>query len=516
MISWNEIIKCFEQSNYNTLKVVDSYEEYWYQSTLYNNMVAEDRTVLYIVRSDYLKQVKFDNQVAVIIFGNTNFDMETIPDGIGNALYVIETEAEPRGMIQLNLKFQYQFKMGYLLSSIQDAIVKDLGIQAIIELISQFFEEPVALLDTSLHFIVKSQFRKPDNTKSIYPDSHEKASLDENVIMLLRKMGVLDRMINSTEPSLFKMEGEGACYIPIMISDIKIAYFIIYSNSPEKWKVDDYYEHFPMLVKMISIEMAKNNFYLLNKGNYYNYIFSMLLSEQETELEDIKMRLKVNDYDLRENMYLIEIDTEMYKNVSLHKDRIADSIRRSFRNSFYVFQEDKIYYLVSRSDNDLITKQEMDLWEQTLKSQKLIAAVTGPFQSFKKMKQHLRELELVLQAQKYKKEKGVLFLFEQYQAKAMLSSLRSREEIRIFMYQPVLELAEYDHIHGSELIPTLKEYLKHPKSISEICANLCIHKNTLYKRLDKIEAIMKCDYRNGEIIMKIELTLEMMEIDREA
>jgi sugar diacid utilization regulator len=516
MISWNEVVKCFGQSNYSVLRAVDSSEEYWNQSTLYRDMVADDRTVLYIVHSGCLNQVMFDNQVAVIILGNNDFNSDDIPKGIGNALNVIEAEAEPKGIIQLNQKFQYQFRMGYLLSFLQDAIVKDLGIQTMVELISQFFEEPVALLDTSLHFIAKSQFCKPDYSKSIYPDSHEKASFDENVINFLRKFGVLKKMISSTEPFFFKVEGEGAYYIPVMISNIKVAYFIIYSNSPEKWKVEYYLNLFPMLVKTISIEMAKDNFYLLNKGNYYNYIFLMLLSEQETDLDDIKMRLKVYDYDLRDNMYLIEIDTEMYKNVSLHKDLIADSIRRSFRNSFYVFKDDKIYYLVSRSDNDLITRQEMDLWEQTLELQKLIAAVTGPFKSLKKLKQHLREVELVLQAQKYIQEKGTLFSFEQFQAKAMLASLRSREEISIFMFRPVLDIAEYDRIHGSELVLTLKEYLKHPKNINAICDVLCIHKNTLYKRLNKIESIMKCDFHNGEIIMKIELTFEMMEIDREA
>jgi sugar diacid utilization regulator len=516
MISWNEVVECFEQSNYSVLRAVDSSQKYWNQSTLYRNMAADDRTVLYIVHSGDLNQVVFDNQVAVIILGNNDFNSDDIPKGIGNALNVIESEAEPKGIIQLNQKFQYQFKMGYLLTSLQDAIVDDLGVQAIIEMISQFFEEPVALLDTSLHFIVKSQSYKPDYSKSQYPELHEKASFDENAIKLLKELGVLEKMINSTEPSCFKTEEEGAYYMPVMISNIKVAYFVIYSNSPGQWKVEDYCEHFPMMVKMISIEMAKNNFYLLNKGNYYNYIFSMLLSEQETEFDDIKTRLKVYDYDLHENMYLINIDMEMYKNVSLHKDRIADSIRGSFRNSFYVFKDDKIYFLVSRSDNDLITQQEMELWEQTLESQKLIAAVTGPFKSFKNMKQHLREVELVLQAQKYRYEKGTLFSFELFQTKAMLSSLRSREEISIFMFPPVLELAKYDRVHGSELVLTLKEYLKHPKSINEICDVLCIHKNTLYKRLDKIESIMKCDFHNGEIIMKIELTFEMMENDRAA
>lgn len=516
MISWNQVVKCFEQSDAKVLRNSNPLDEYWNKCNVYKNAVADDQAILYVVDVDSMQHAVFENHVSVVILNHNSSSLDDIPEGIGNALCVNAQDNEENGVTQLERKFFYQLKMGYLLSSVQDAIVNDLGTHAIVELISQFLDEPVALLDTSLHFIDKSLSHKPDYSKSRFPEAHDKESFDENVIMFLKKLGVLEKMINSTEPACFKMEGEGACYIPVMMSGIKVAYLVVYSNSPEKWKIEDYYDHFPLLVKALSIEMSKGNFYLLNKGYYYNYIFSILLSEQAVELEDIKLRLKVNDYDLRDNMYLIEIDTELYKNVSIHKDRIADSFRRLFRNSFFVFKDDKIYFLVSRSDHDLVTQREIDLWEQTLKSQKLIAAVTGPFQSFLKMKQHLREVELVLQAQRYWREKGPLFFFEQFQTKAMLSSLRSKEDIGLFKFQPVLDLAEYDRAHGTELILTLKEYLNHPKGIHEICDTLCIHKNTLYKRLDKIQSILKCDYTSGENVMKIELTFEMMQMDGEA
>ena len=91
----------------------------------------------------------------------------------------------------------------------------------------------------------------------------------------------------------------------------------------------------------------------------------------------------------------------------------------------------------------------------------------------------------------------------------MISYLK-QEDISLFLYKPVLDLIAYDERHGTELVETLKEYLKYPKEIALICDALCIHKNTLYKRLDRIDSIMNCDYRNGTEIMKIELTLEML------
>lgn len=510
MISWNEVLECFAESDYEVLQTVDEKQEYWRQGTLYKNMTADDKDILYFAYSDYISEMAFENQVSVIILENGR-NGRHIPIGAGNVLYVKEPVSEPRGIIRLNEKFQNQFKIGQVLSFLQEAVVKDAGIQTIIEIISEFFEEPVSLLDTTFCFLAKSQSHKPGKRYSIYPDIHEKDKFDQTALKILKDGGVLEKLIHSADPFQYRFGKEIVYFIPIYVSNVKISYLTFYSNEPERWVMDKYQNYLPLLSNIMSIELAKNNFYLFNKGNYYNYIFSMLLSGENIEFEDIRMRLKLYDYDLRENIYLIEIETGMYKEFGLHKDRLADFIKNTFRNSFYIFKEGRLYFLISREEYDLITSQEITEWERTLESQKIIAAMTGPFRSFEKMAQHLKELELVLHVQKATGKQWGLYTFDQYQIKAMLFSLDCAD-MEIFMYKPVLELAGYDHDHGTDLVHTLQEYLKSPKDIQSVCRSLSIHRNTLYKRLDRIESVMQCDYQDGKNIMKIELTLEMLEI----
>lgn len=160
MISWNDVLECFTESDYEVLQTVDEKQEYWNQSTLYKNMTADDKDILYFVYSGCISQITFENQASVIILENEE-EGRTIPEGAGNVLYVKEPVTEPCGIIRLNEKFQNQFKMGQMLSFLQEAIVKDAGIQNIIEIISQFFEQPVSLLDTTFCFLAKSQSYKP-------------------------------------------------------------------------------------------------------------------------------------------------------------------------------------------------------------------------------------------------------------------------------------------------------------------------------------------------------------------
>lgn len=249
---------------------------------------------------------------------------------------------------------------------------------------------------------------------------------------------------------------------------------------------------------------------MFNKGNYYNYVFSLILSEDKVDMDDIRMRLQIYDYDLRENIYLVEIDTNMYQNVGLKKDRVAETLRSTFKNSFYVFNDDKIYFLISRHKYELVDEDEMNSWEMSLKGQKLVGAITGPFYDFNDIHKRIKEVSMVLEAARKEERDKYIYSFDEYQTKAMISYLK-KEDIDMFLYKPVLKLLNYDEKHGSELVDTLKEFLRHPKEIGSICDNLCIHKNTLYKRLDKIDSIMGCDYRDGLEIMKIELTLELLQ-----
>ena len=103
-----------------------------------------------------------------------------------------------------------------------------------------------------------------------------------------------------------------------------------------------------------------------------------------------------------------------------------------------------------------------------------------------------------------------IYIFDDYQIYAASKYLLEAGKSELVLYPPLMKLIEYDKKHKTNLTETLQEYLVNPKKPLEVCDKLFIHKNTLYKRLDRIDSIMNCDYRNGTEIMKIELTLEML------
>ncbi|SFB17185.1 PucR C-terminal helix-turn-helix domain-containing protein [Acetitomaculum ruminis DSM 5522] len=59
-------------------------------------------------------------------------------------------------------------------------------------------------------------------------------------------------------------------------------------------------------------------------------------------------------------------------------------------------------------------------------------------------------------------------------------------------------LLDYDKKHDSQLLETLKMYLKYNGSIGKVAQQMYIHKNTIVYRMAKIREILNCDLEDGE------------------
>lgn len=72
---------------------------------------------------------------------------------------------------------------------------------------------------------------------------------------------------------------------------------------------------------------------------------------------------------------------------------------------------------------------------------------------------------------------------------------------------PVLEqLMEYDANHNTELFETLGQYLSHFKNHAKSADALCIHRNTLQYRIQKIKDITEIDFDDDDVMLNVLLS----------
>lgn len=72
------------------------------------------------------------------------------------------------------------------------------------------------------------------------------------------------------------------------------------------------------------------------------------------------------------------------------------------------------------------------------------------------------------------------------------------------------QLADSDDPADRELLQTLSVYLSDLKNPTGVAADLHIHRNTLFYRINKIESLLGCDLNRGNVIFDLLLSFKLI------
>lgn len=135
-----------------------------------------------------------------------------------------------------------------------------------------------------------------------------------------------------------------------------------------------------------------------------------------------------------------------------------------------------------------------------------IAACQGGVEPIRQAYVSARQTSLVLQA--LEREGGIALGGELGAFQALLSHA-GRGDLRAFIDATIGELVRGDEKRGRDLTRTLARYLANAQHHARTCADLHIHANTLYARLERITEMLGPTWRDPDRLLEIQLALRM-------
>lgn len=106
---------------------------------------------------------------------------------------------------------------------------------------------------------------------------------------------------------------------------------------------------------------------------------------------------------------------------------------------------------------------------------------------------------------------STVFRYDELRTFDLFSHLKDGVSLSGFYYPSLMRVFDYDAENGTELVRTLREYIKHPDHLQTVCDSLGVHRNTLHYRLERISKIMgDKDVRSSEVYGQIHLTFAML------
>jgi DNA-binding PucR family transcriptional regulator len=106
---------------------------------------------------------------------------------------------------------------------------------------------------------------------------------------------------------------------------------------------------------------------------------------------------------------------------------------------------------------------------------------------------------------------GPLFYYDTYSIYHCLEVCAQSMDLVQLCHSAVRKLESYDRKNGTELLGTLHAYLSCRRNLSEAAASLYIHRNTMSKRLEKINDLIHVDLEDAETVFHLMFSYRILE-----
>lgn len=101
---------------------------------------------------------------------------------------------------------------------------------------------------------------------------------------------------------------------------------------------------------------------------------------------------------------------------------------------------------------------------------------------------------------------------EDYILHFIIANVKKSVPLEILYWHKIDELAEYDCLHRTDMIPFLKEYLKQNCSVNDTAAAMHMHRNSVRYRLNRIEDLLGISLEDSKVRFRLWTSLEIFDM----
>ncbi|WP_180272603.1 PucR family transcriptional regulator [Konateibacter massiliensis] len=394
---------------------------------------------------------------------------------------------------------------------LMQVIHSNFGIQALIDTAYEILQNPILLVDSSYKILASCQnvvYNRPD-----LETQKELGYIVESNILAMKQAKLYERAREKRYPYYNKEKDakEGWITALVYIYGIESAHIAV--NDSNRPFTDNDFEFVDFLCKLVSLELQKSDFYRTNESLMHSFFLSELLDNHMRDMPTILRRAQSLNWNLTEYLRVLTI-TEQTMNIFDKKAQlIANQLHKILPNSHWIIYEGHIVFLVCLADPSAAALVKENTLVDFLKINKLAGSVSRCFHSLIDTRRFYQESLAAYQfGQRFHPEDSLHF-YTDYLCQHIGGILAEQYPLSSFYHPGVIKMKEYDALHNTNLLITLKEYLTYPDTPAVAAQNLFIHKNTLFYRMAKIKELFTLDLSDGEERLKIHLTLKFMELE---
>ncbi len=396
------------------------------------------------------------------------------------------------------------------------ALFSNNGLQYLIDEAGSVLKNPIFVSDSSYHYIAyHCQVSPADDSEyaNIIRQELEFNSILENGIEYIRTHKIDEALCRLDQPFKHHNDyiGKNTITGVVRIRGIIVAHVMMIEQNHPFTETDE--ECFARLVLFVGQEMQKLPLYQKNKGQMYSYFLINLLSDKQPSPAVIRRRVQVLHYKMLGEYYLAVITSKNGAFTGQYVNTIAEQIHMILSGNIYALYEGRIVILFNRKINSSLGQYTEEVLARTAAENNLSIGISNAFHDLTEIHRFYEQALSAIKSGEMltaKVEDDVLFHYKDYAYMEMLDICSQHSNLMNFCRPEIQKLMEYDEQNHSDFMETLFVYLLNSENTLRTAKILCMHKNTLLYRLDRIRSILGNDLSSGEDLFMYQLSFRTL------
>ena len=404
---------------------------------------------------------------------------------------------------------EMELRVALYMQNFFDIFYLNQGLQHIIDKAREVFGHPMLVHDISYKVLASSYdindiiaFTEDENGNK-YINEETINYIHSNYVLMkeIRKAGSYN-LIKESDPL------NGVLLSLIKTDGIEVAKLVIYEAgtqfSPIVIKLADRFS------QLLSIELQKNNLFGRDKNLILNYMIEDLLEGKILDEETLRNKLHYLKW-TKSQTFQIMIITNTGVGILGSKIPFVMGALKNFVqiDNCTVYKSNIIVFIDSRHYNNLFGKNSR--FSDFLRANNLSAGISLKFSKISESRRfYSQAFKAVELGQRYGSH---IAFFEDFRLSIISDYIISQFDLMDFCHPAVIQLINFDKQNGTNLLDTLKNYLYYTNSPNEAAKALCIHRNTLFYRINKIKDMTEISLNNAEEISTLYFSIRLLEIN---
>lgn len=386
------------------------------------------------------------------------------------------------------------------------SLIERKGMQSIIDTATEVFGNPLLVSDLGYKVLCRSNDCTVNDGFWKYLDDHS-FSLPEQIAQIMRS-GDFAKIYATDEPLIGKYDFAEHPFLAARIRDGShvMGHICVYGSNHTFREFDR--DLLILLCKVIAYEMLYRGISKRYEIPYYALLTDLLEGTPFDERE-VKMQLQSLNLTVPKRMILMIVD---FRNTAVQATihYIREYLTQHMPKTLGIVYKELLVLLAPEAilENHLL-ENYLSGYESNLDYR---VGVSNVIKEIANLKVYYEQAESAIQISNMLHLEERLCQYSRLKVYQLLLYAQKVSDLRILCDPVVLEIQDYDQQYNTDYLSDLDVYLSCGKNINQAAQRACVHKNSMYYRISKMEELFSLSLKDEYTCFTLQLSLKILRL----